>query len=58
MGRTKRGRQYTLEDNGLISQRATGKLGIPASLCQDILQEAHDSPVGGHFGAQRTTALI
>ena len=56
--RAKRARQYALEDDGLIRQRATGKLSIPMSLRQDILQEAHDSPVGGHFGAQRTTALV
>ena len=34
------------------------QLGIPDSLRQEILQEAHDSPIGGHFGAQRTTALV
>ena len=56
--RAKCARQYTLEDDGLIRQRATGKLGIPASLRQEVLQEAHDSPVGGHFGAQRMTALV
>ena len=43
-GRAKRARQYMLEEDGLIRQRATGKPGIPASLRQDILQEVHDSP--------------
>ena len=57
-GRTKRARHYTLEDDGLIRQWATGKLGIPTTLRQEILQEEHDSPIGGHFGAQRTTALL
>ena len=57
-GHTKRARQYTLEDYSLIRQRNTGKLGIPTTLRQEILQEAHDSPIGGHFGAQRTTPLV
>ena len=57
-GHTKRARQYTLEDDGLIRQCAIGKLGIPTALRPEILQEAHDSPIGGHFGAQRTTALV
>ena len=39
----KRAKQFTLEDDGLIRQRATGKLGIPTSLRPTILQEAHDS---------------
>ena len=55
---TKHARQYTLEDDGLIRQRNTGKLGIPTALRQEILQEAHDSPIGGYFGAHRTTSLI
>ena len=53
----KRAREFTLGDDGLIRQRATGKLGVPTLLRLAILQEAHDSPVGGHFGAQRTIAL-
>ena len=26
--------------------------------CQEVIQEAHRSAIGGHFGAQRTTALV
>jgi hypothetical protein len=55
--RAKRARQFELSD-GLIRQRATGKLGIPTVLRQEVLQEAHDSAIGGHFGALRTTALV
>lgn len=54
----KSAKQFTLEEDGLICQRATGKLGVPSSMRPDVLREAHDSPVGGHFGAQRTTALV
>ena len=55
--RTKRARQFSLEEDGLIRQRATRKLGVPTALRSSVLSEAHDSPIGGHFGAQRTTAL-
>ena len=51
-------KQFTLEEDDLIRQRATGKLGVPAIMRPDVLREAHDSPVGGHFGAQQTTALV
>ena len=56
--RTKLARQFSLEEDGLIRQRATGELGVPIPLRSSVLNEAHDSPVSGHFGAQRTTALV
>jgi hypothetical protein len=56
--REKRAKQFSLQDDGLIRQRATGKLGVPTSLRKEVLQEAHDSAIGGHFGALRTTALV
>ena len=55
---TKRARQFSIEEDGLIRQCATGKLGTPTSIRSLALGEARDSPVGGHFGAQRTTALV
>ena len=51
-------KQFTLEEDGLICQRATGKLGVITSMRGAVLREAHDSPAGGHFGAQRTTAFV
>ena len=54
----KRARQFSFKNDGLIRQRATGKLGVPTSLRQEVLQEAHDSAIAGHFGALCTTALV
>ena len=49
--RAGRARRFTLGEDSLIRQRSTGKLGVPTSLRSSVLAEAHDSPVGGHFGA-------
>jgi hypothetical protein len=55
--RRKRARQFALED-GLIWQAATEKLGEPKELQQWVIQEAHDSAIGGHFGAQQMTVIV
>lgn len=34
------------------------RLYVPASVRHLILQEAHDSPLGGHFNARRTQELV
>jgi hypothetical protein len=54
----RRARQYSLREDGVIIQRLTGRIAVPTSKRRRILQEAHDSKPGGHFGAQRTEALI
>jgi hypothetical protein len=53
-----RARRFILEDNGLLYHRSRRTLCIPQSLCSEVLREAHDTPVGGHFGIEKTLALV
>ena len=59
--------RFYLEENGLLWLRGDlekkeevgkadmrGRLCIPGTMRRRILHEAHDSPAGGHFGADRT----
>ena len=49
--RAMRARQFPLEEDGLICQRAAGRTGVPTSPRPLVLSEVHDSSVGGYFGA-------
>jgi hypothetical protein len=56
--RKRRAKQYSLREDGIIIQRSTSRIAVPTTERRRILQEAHDSKIGGHFGAQRTEAMI
>ena len=43
---------------GLSASVQPAKLGTPTLLHPEALREAHDSPLGGHFGTQRTAAPV
>jgi len=55
-----RQRHYRLEADGLITNNRSGLLCIPnaGDLRQQIMSEAHDTPIGGHFGIQHTTSAL
>jgi len=59
--RRKSSRQhYTISSDGLITYTKSKTLCIPNAngLRQRLLVEAHDTPVGGHFGVQRTVSSL
>jgi len=51
---------YTVGTDALLTHVKSGTLCIPNSgeLRQRLLQEAHDTPVGGHFGILRTASAL
>jgi hypothetical protein len=53
-------RQYIMEDDSFITHRDSGALCISNNreIKLRILQEAHDSGVGGHFGDTQTKDAI
>ena len=58
--RKSRRQHYTLSSDGLITHTKSGALCIPDAmrLRQKLPAEAHDTPVGGHFGVQRTASAL
>ena len=42
VGKARRNESIQLEEDGLIRQRATGKLAVPKAKQQEIMREAHD----------------
>ena len=55
-----RAKFFSLEPDGLLTHNPTGALCIPDNkdLKYQILHEAHDSMIGGHFGERRTASAI
>lgn len=55
-----RAKFFSLEQDGLLTHTPTGNLCIPDNkeIKLAILQEAHDSATGGHFGEKRTLSAI
>jgi len=55
-----RQRHYTLLPDGLITHNKSGSLCIPNAgrLRQRVMVEAHDTPIGGHFGVERTASAL
>jgi len=58
--RKSRKQHYTIGSDGLITHAKSGALCIPDAngLRQKLLAEAHDTPVGGHFGVQWTVSAL
>ena len=58
--RKSRRQHYTLSSNGLITHTKSGALCIPdvIELPQKLLAEVYNTPVGGHFGVQRTASAL
>lgn len=50
-----KGQPYTIADGRLYYE---GKIYVPEALRDVILERYHDSPLAGHFGAEKTQALI
>jgi hypothetical protein len=55
--RRDRAKRYYLED-GLIYDRIQRRLCVPKALQMEVIEEAHNSATGGHFGAARTEAMV
>jgi hypothetical protein len=55
--RRDRAKKYYLED-GLIYDKIERRLCVPKSLQLEVIEEAHNSATGGHFGAARTEAMV
>jgi len=53
-------RHYTLLPDRLITHNKSGSLCIPNAgrLRQRVMAEAHDTPIGGHFGVERTASAL
>src|SRR5690242_14091335 len=51
---------FSLETDGLLTHKPIGNLCIAdiKELKMDILTEAHDSVLGGHFGEKHTSSAI
>jgi hypothetical protein len=55
--RRDRAKKYYLED-GLIYDKILRRLCVPKALQMEVIEEAHNSGTGGHFGAARTEAMV
>jgi hypothetical protein len=55
--RRDRAKKYYLED-GLIYDKIQRRLCVPKALQMEVIEEAHNSATGGHFGAARTEAMV
>ena len=55
-----RKRHYSLQPDGLITHSKSGTLCIPnvGELRHRIMSEAHDTPIGGHCGIERTASAL
>ena len=53
-------RHYTLQLDGLITHSKSGALCIPnvGGLRDRIMSEAHDTPIGGYIGIERTASAL
>jgi hypothetical protein len=55
--RRDRAKKYYLED-GLIYDKIQRRLCVPKVLQMEVIEEAHNSTTGGHFGTDRTEAMV